>query len=90
MTKTPIIWRPSGGYLKSRVADFAQQPGIDAEDWRKLIQKSTDDIEWFWHSFVSFSDMQWSKPYHTLLDQNKGLAWTEWFWAVKLILLTIV
>jgi acetyl-CoA synthetase len=79
MTGSPIIWRPSGDYLKSRVADFAKQSNIDTEDWRLLIQKSTNDIEWFWNSFLSFADMQWSKPYHTLLDQSKGLAWTEWF-----------
>ncbi len=79
MTDSPIIWRPNGDYLTSRVADFAQKNSIDPEDWRSLIQKSTDDIEWFWNSFVSFAGMQWSKPYHTLLDQSKGLAWTDWF-----------
>ncbi len=79
MSDSPIIWRPEGDYLKSRVADFAKQNGIDAEDWRSLIQKSTTDIEWFWDSFLTFADMQWSKPYHTLVDQSKGLAWTDWF-----------
>lgn len=79
MKNPPIIWRPSGDYLTSRIADFAEKEGIDTEDWRSLIKKSTDDIEWFWNSFLSFAGMQWSKPYRTLLDQSRGLAWSDWF-----------
>ncbi len=79
MNDSSIIWRPSGEYLKSRVANFAEQQGIDPEDWRTLIAKSTNDIEWFWNSFLTYADMQWSKPYKTLLDQTKGLSWCNWF-----------
>ena len=79
MKEERIIWQPSDKYLKSRVADFANQHGIEATDWRQLIKKSTDDIEWFWNSFLEFADMQWSQPYKTLLDQSQGLPWTKWF-----------
>ena len=74
-----IIWQPNDEYLNCRVASFAAQYGIDAKDWRKLIDKSTNDIDWFWNSFLSFADMQWSKPYDTLLDQSKGMPWVKWF-----------
>jgi len=79
MNDSSTIWRPSGEYLKSRVAHFATQHQIDVEDWRALIQKSTNDIEWFWNSFLTYAQMQWSTPYHTLLDQSKGLPWVDWF-----------
>src|ERR1700677_3927264 len=74
-----IIWQPQDEYLKSRVADFAVQQGIEATDWRQLINKSIEDIEWVWNFFLAFADMQWSNPYQTLLDQSKGLPWTKWF-----------
>ena len=79
MNKQQMVWQPTDQYLNSRVAEFARQNGIDSEDWHALIQKSTNDIEWFWQSFVSFSDMQWTKPYDCLLDKSEGLAWTQWF-----------
>ncbi len=79
MEKTQIIWQPSGEYLKSRVAQFAAQQNIAAGDWCELIKKSTNDIEWFWRTFLKFADMQWSNPYDQLLDQSKGFPWTDWF-----------
>lgn len=79
MTQSPTIWRPYGEYLKTRIVDFAGRSEIDPEDWLSLLHKSTQDIEWFWTSFLEFADFQWSKPYHTLLDKSKGFAWTDWF-----------
>jgi acetyl-CoA synthetase len=79
MKEGQIIWQPQSEYLKCRVADFANQHGIETTDWRQLINKSTADIEWFWNSFLDFADMQWSKPYQTLYDQSQGLPWTKWF-----------
>jgi len=79
MNNSSIIWRPQGEYLASRVADFAKRQDIDAQDWRALIKRSTEDIEWFWNSFLTYAQMQWSMPYHTLFDQSKGLPWVNWF-----------
>ncbi len=79
MKEGQIIWQPQGEYFKSRVADFAAEHGMAPEDWRRLIDKSTENIDWFWNYFLAFADMQWSNPYQTLYDQSQGLPWTKWF-----------
>jgi len=79
MKEEQIIWQPTAEYLKSRVADFAAEHGMEPHEWRRLINKSTENIDWFWNYFLAFADMQWSSPYQTLLDQSQGLPWTKWF-----------
>ena len=76
-TMTDVIWRPSGDYLKCRVADFMTQHGI--KDWRELVAKSTADIEWFWKSTLEYIGVVWDRPYDRLIDQSQGFEWTKWF-----------
>jgi acetyl-CoA synthetase len=72
-----VIWKPSGQYMKSRVADFMQLHGI--KDWQELVARSNRDTEWFWNSAMDFMGVQWHKPYTQLKDESKGFPWTEWF-----------
>jgi acetyl-CoA synthetase len=71
------IWRPTGEYLDARVTDFMKVHGIS--NYRALVKKAKEDIEWFWTSFIEYGGFQWSKPYTRLLDESKGIAWTNWF-----------
>ena len=79
MKEDQIIWQPQEKHLKCRVSEFARRHDLAATDWQGLISKSTEDIEWFWNSFLEFADMQWSTPYKQLLDQSQGLPWANWF-----------
>ncbi|MBU6451373.1 MAG: AMP-binding protein [Cyanobacteria bacterium REEB67] len=72
-----VIWKPSGAYLKTRVADFMRLHGI--ADWQELIAKSNDDTAWFWNSAMEYMGVQWHKPYTRLIDDKEGFPWTKWF-----------
>lgn len=72
-----VIWRPSGDYLNSRVAEFMHLHGIS--DVRDLIKKSTEDTEWFWNTFAQFAGMKWSKIYSSLVDSSDGFSSSKWF-----------
>jgi acetyl-CoA synthetase len=74
---TDEIWQPTGEYLEARVTDFMKLHSL--KDWRALVSKSKEDIEWFWTSFIDYAGLQWSKPYTKLLDSSQGIAWTNWF-----------
>lgn len=76
-TTSEVIWQPKGEYLKCRVVDFMNAHGI--KDWRQLIQRSTDDIEWFWKSAVEYMGFKWTRPYTQLMDASGGFEWTKWF-----------
>ena len=87
MSTTEFIWRPSEKYLQCRVADFMHVHSISS--WQQLIEKSSEDIEWFWHMFSQYAGVQWHRPYDTLLSTSSGnstgqeeakdFAWTKWF-----------
>lgn len=80
MSKTitqEVIWQPSEKYLDCRVVDFMKEHGIS--DWRKLVERSNKDTEWFWENALKYMGFQWNKPYTKLKDESKGFAWTEWF-----------
>lgn len=63
--------------MKCRVADFMQRHNI--KDWRELVKRSTDDIEWFWQSALEYMGFIWQKPYEQLLDMSEGFQWAKWF-----------
>ena len=72
-----IIWRPQGPYLNCRAEEFIKLHGLS--DWRELIERSTDDIEWFWQAALDFMGFQWTRSYSQLLDDSAGLPWSRWF-----------
>jgi len=76
-TMTDVIWQPKGEYLNCRVAGFMKEHGL--KDWRELIKRSTDDIEWFWQAALDYLGVLWQKPYERLLDTAAGFAWAKWF-----------
>ncbi|HEY9871117.1 MAG TPA: AMP-binding protein [Candidatus Obscuribacterales bacterium] len=76
-TVSDVVWQPQGEYLKCRVADFMQRHGL--KDWRELIRRSTEDIEWFWRSALEYLGVEWTTPYERLLDMSDGFAWSKWF-----------
>jgi len=54
-----------------------QKHGIN--DYRELISRSVRDIEWFWSSCLEDTGVEWFKPYDRLMDDSRGIAWTNWF-----------
>ena len=48
-------------------------------DWRELIRRSRDDVEWFWDAAVRFLGLEFFEPYDHVLDTSRGVAWATWF-----------
>ena len=73
-----VVWTPSKKYItESNIHRFMTKHSIDSYD--ELIQRSTDDIEWFWKSALEDLEVEWFKPYSQVMDNSKGIEWTKWF-----------
>ncbi len=44
-----------------------------------LLQRSQDDIEWFWNAANKFLGIEWYTPYKQVLRTGKGIEWAQWF-----------
>ena len=75
--KLPVIWKPYGRYLESRVVKFANHFG--AKDIWDLRRKSVQDIERFWQEVEKFLGLKWQKRYTRVLDISQGKPWAKWF-----------
>ena len=73
-----IVWRPSDDLIaRSNVKRFMDAHGIASYD--ELVQRSTDDVAWFWDAVVEDLAIPFLEPYDRVLDTSKGNAWAEWF-----------
>ncbi|HEY2788890.1 MAG TPA: AMP-binding protein, partial [Gaiellales bacterium] len=72
------IWEPSADVVqRARATAFMHEHGIAG--WRELVQRSQDDIEWFWDAVVQHLGIEFSTPYTRVLDSSQGPAWSRWF-----------
>jgi acetyl-CoA synthetase len=75
---TDFAWRPSEEYVAAANATrLMKRLGID--DYRELVARSAQDVEWFWAAAVEDLDIQFSKPFERVLDDSRGPAWPRWF-----------
>lgn len=73
-----IVWRPTPELLEgSNVARFAASVGV--RPFEELLARSIAEPEWFWGEVSRFLGVQWSEPYHAVLDQSGGAPWARWF-----------
>ncbi len=78
-----FVWEPSEEVInRSNIKAFMDRHGID--DYAQLIEKTTDDIEWFWETMAQELDIQWFTPYEKILDTSDGIPWAKWFVGGKL------
>ena len=71
-----IVWRPTPEQAaQSRLAGFMRAHGIKTFD--ELLQRSTEDIEWFWDAVIRDLDIRFTKPYEKLLDTSQGDPWAR-------------
>jgi acetyl-CoA synthetase len=75
---TDIVWKPSAEYIeKSNVKRFMDKYNI--KDYTELINKSTQNIEWFWNAALKDLGIEWYEPYTKVLDMSNGIEWSRWF-----------
>ncbi|MBN2066364.1 MAG: acetate--CoA ligase [Candidatus Thermoplasmatota archaeon] len=73
-----IVWKPTEEYIKNaNITRFMKNYGI--KDYDELIQKSTDDIAWFWDAVIKDLNIEWFQPYEKVFDDSRGIQWTKWF-----------
>ncbi|WP_048064661.1 AMP-binding protein [Archaeoglobus fulgidus] len=73
-----FIWHPPKELVEeSNVKAFMDAEGFS--DYKQMVEKSTDDIEWWWSKAVEWLNVEWFKPYEKVYDMSKGIEWTDWF-----------
>ncbi|HJV04004.1 MAG TPA: acetyl-coenzyme A synthetase N-terminal domain-containing protein, partial [Actinomycetota bacterium] len=73
-----IVWRPSEEYIeRANVTRFMRAHGI--ETYEELVERSRDDIEWFWDAVVKDLGIEFFQPYDRVLDTSDGIPWARWF-----------
>lgn len=73
-----FIWHPPEDVVEnSNVKSFMDSEGFS--DYRELVKKSTEDIEWWWKKCEETLGVEWFKPYGKVYDMSKGIEWTDWF-----------
>jgi len=78
MPKKNIVWVPPKEYIENaNITRFMKSHNI--KDYDELIERSTQDIEWFWDAAVKDLGIDWFKPYGKTLDSSQGIEWTRWF-----------
>lgn len=52
---------------------------LGISDYRELVRRSIEDVEWFWKIAVEELKVEWFKPYEKVLDTSEGIEWAKWF-----------
>jgi acetyl-CoA synthetase len=73
-----FVWKPTKDYIqRTNIKRFMDKYAISNYD--ELIQRSTEDLSWFWDAVMKDLDIRWYQPYTTIYDDSKGIQWTKWF-----------
>jgi acetyl-CoA synthetase len=48
-------------------------------DYIQLVQKSNENIEWYWNAVNEDLNLEWFKKYDQTFDSSNGIPWTRWF-----------
>jgi len=72
------LWNPPNELVeKSNVQKFMKKHGI--RNFKDLIKRSTEDIEWFWKAAAKELNVDWLEKFDRVLDMSEGVYWTKWF-----------
>jgi acetyl-CoA synthetase len=78
MTTTANLWHPRPEDLEgSNVVRLMRRHGIVSTG--ELRERAAHDPAWFYPAILDDLGVEWFNPYDRLLDQSKGLPWTDWF-----------
>ncbi len=73
-----FIWYPPKELVEeSNVKAFMDAEGFS--DYKQMVEKSTEDIEWWWSKAVEWLNVEWFEPFEKVYDMSKGIEWTDWF-----------
>ena len=77
-----FVWEPTPDHIeRANVTRFMRRHGMD--DYRALVERSQEDIEWFWNAAIEDLGIEFFEPYEQLLDASRGPEWPRWFVGAK-------
>lgn len=72
-----IVWRPTPAYVdRSHLMRFMTTHGI--ESFAELMERSTSDVAWFTDAVLQHLDIEFQKPYSTVVDLSAGIQRPNW------------
>jgi acetyl-CoA synthetase len=72
------VWEPTDEYVeKANVTRLIRKHGLD--DFHALVQRSQDDIEWFWPAAIEDVGLEFFRPFTTVVDTSEGIQFPKWF-----------
>jgi acetyl-CoA synthetase len=73
-----FTWSPSPAVIEhANVTRLVRRAGV--RDYAELLERSQNDPEWFWPLVVSDLQLEFSKPWTRVVDQEDGPEWAKWF-----------
>ncbi|MFL6323760.1 MAG: acyl-CoA synthetase [Nitrososphaeraceae archaeon] len=63
--------------IHSNISHFMRKHGV--ADYSQLVQKSNENIEWYWNAVNEDLNLEWFKKYDQTFDSSNGIPWTRWF-----------
>lgn len=73
-----FVWEPTPDYIeRANVTRLMRKHSI--ERYQDLVQRSQDDIEWFWQAAIDDLGLEFFAPYDRILDASEGPEWPRWF-----------
>ncbi|PLT33496.1 AMP-binding protein [Bacillus sp. V5-8f] len=80
---TKPVWFPTEEMIQSSRL-FRLMKDLGFEDYNSFYQASIRDIQWFWKEAEKAMAIEWSEPYHQVLNLSKGVKWPDWYVGGKL------
>ena len=72
-----IAWRPDDDTIaESNLQRFIDAQGLAGYD--ALMERSTDDVAWFWDAVIEDLDIQFYEPYDEVVDLSEGQERPRW------------
>ncbi|WP_231183957.1 AMP-binding protein [Haladaptatus sp. DYF46] len=73
-----IIHEPTREFVEStNVWEFMQEHGID--DYEELIERTCNEVDWFWDEMVGYLDIDFYEEYDTVRDDTEGPQFSDWY-----------
>jgi acetyl-CoA synthetase len=72
-----IVWKPQPEQIeRANLTRFMRLHGI--QDFESLMQRSTQNVEWFTDAVLKFLDIQFYEPYSKVVDLSNGIQFPNW------------
>ncbi|HZQ09346.1 MAG TPA: AMP-binding protein [Anaerolineae bacterium] len=72
-----IVWRPTQERIEqSNLYRMFRRLGFTS--LQEFMQRSTDDIAWFWDTMLKEMDVQFYEPYSQVVDLSGGIQFPKW------------